>query len=306
MSSEERRITPEMLNLSQLMTLALVARHGSYTRAAEVLGISQPSVSQQIKELERACGIPLVLLRGRSLALTPLGQELAAFGERLALERERAARAVERHRSGSGGYVAVAASMTTGTYLLPKMVAKFLDAHPGVRVDVRVGNSGEIVKLILDDVADVGVIEGPVFEEGVLVTPFSDDVLVCVCGPKHRFASARRVQPGEFATETLLVREPGSGSRDVVLSELERSKMQFGRIALFGTNETIKAAVAAGLGIAWVPEISIAQEAERGQLRIVTVEGVHIARQFAIVRRRDTAPSPAARKFIEQLTRPAR
>jgi DNA-binding transcriptional LysR family regulator len=160
--SDRLDLDARQLSITQLVTLAQVGKHLSFTRAAESMGVSQPSVSQQIRELERVCSATLVLQQGRRLKLTPLGEELARVGEHVALDRERALRAILAHRAGEAGRVVVAASLTTGAYVLPRAIARFRAAHPDVRVDVRIANTFDVAEMLVEDVADVGVVEGPI------------------------------------------------------------------------------------------------------------------------------------------------
>ncbi|MBC5803930.1 MAG: LysR family transcriptional regulator, partial [Candidatus Eremiobacteraeota bacterium] len=108
------------LNVNHLVVLAAVVEHGGYTRAAEAMGVSQPSISQQMRDLERTCGLPLVRQRGRRLEATHLGTELAALGRRIGLDAERGARLVAEHAAGLAGKVPVGASMTTAAYYVPR------------------------------------------------------------------------------------------------------------------------------------------------------------------------------------------
>jgi LysR family transcriptional regulator, transcriptional activator of the cysJI operon len=301
MGPERTDLAAPQPNIAQLVTLSVVGKHRSFTRAAESLGLSQPSVSQQIRELERACAMPLVTQQGRRLKLTPLGEDLARVGERIALERERAVRAILTHQAGDAGQVMVGASMTTGAYVLPHAIARFLATHPKVQVDVRIANTFDVAEMIVEDVADVGVIEGPVHRDELVVTPFQTDRLACFASTRHPLGRGRSLRGVDLATATLLVREEGSGTREVVLAALAAAGIHVGRTMRFGTIEAIKQAVAAGLGVAWLPVVAVHAELQAKALVELQVEGVTIERRFSVIRRRDTAPSPAAQALIETL-----
>lgn len=281
------------------MTLARVAEYGSLTRAAEALSITQPSVSQQMRELERVCAMPVIVQRGRSIAVTALGEELAEIGRRIALERARAGRIAERHKAGEAGSLVVGASMTTGTFVLPAVIARFMRQHPEVRIDVRMGNTSGVAQMVLDDLADVGVVEGPVVMPEIAVEPFVRDALVCT-------ARVGRIVPPRITREsalkeTLLVREEGSATRQAVLEALAHAGIVFGRSMLFGTTDAIHEAVRRGVGVAWMPEVAIERDVREKTLEIVDVEGVAIERMFSIIRRRDGALSPAAAALVTLL-----
>jgi DNA-binding transcriptional LysR family regulator len=301
MTGDQFGLEPRQLNITQLVTLSLVAKHQSFTRAAESMGVSQPSVSQQVRELERACSCPLVLQQGRRLKLTPLGEDLAQIGAHIALDRERAVRRILSHRAGVAGHVVVGASMTAGAYLLPRALARYGSTHPQVRIDVRIANTLDVAEMVSEDIADVGVVEGPLTRDELVVTPFAIDQLRCSASPRSPLANIALLRPADFATATLLLREPGSGTREVVMQALNDAGITFGRLAVFGTIEAIKQAVTEGLGVAWLPVIAVQAELKAKTLVQLDVESVVVERRFSIVRRRGTAPSSAAKEFVEML-----
>jgi DNA-binding transcriptional LysR family regulator len=299
MTGDQFDLEARQLNITQLVTLSLVAKYQSYTRAGESMGVSQPSVSLQVRELEKACSTQLVFAQGRRLKLTPLGEDLAQIGAHIALDRERAVRKILSHRAGEAGNVVVGASMTAGAYVLPRALARYESAHPNVRVDVRIANTSDVAEMISEDIADVGVVEGPLTRDELVVTPFAIDRLRCFASPRSPLAHVPSLQPSDFATATLLLREPGSGTREVVIAALNAAGITFGRLAVFGTIEAIKQAVAEGLGVAWLPSIAVRAELKSKTLVQLDVGGVVVERPFSTVRRRDTAPSVAAKEFVE-------
>lgn len=301
MTADRFDLEARQINITQLVTLSLVARHQSFTRAAESMGVSQPSVSQQVRELERTCSCPLVLQQGRRLKLTPLGEELAEIGAHVALDRERAVRSILSHRAGEAGHIVVAASMTSGAYVLPGALARYGSVRAHVRVDVRIANTLDVAEMIAEDIADLGVVEGPLTRIELVVTPFAIDRLSCFASPRSPLTKIGSLQAGDFATSTLLVREPGSGTRAVVMRALSEAGVQFSRFASFGSIEAIKQAVTEGLGVAWLPVIAVQAELKAKTLVQLHVEGVVVERAFSIVRRRDTAPSVAASEFVDLL-----
>jgi DNA-binding transcriptional LysR family regulator len=147
MTGDQFDLEARQLNITQLVTLSLVAKYQSYTLAAESMGVSQPSVSLQVRELEKACSCPLVFAQGRRLKLTPLGEDLAQIGAHIALDSERAVRKILSHRAGEAGNVIVGASMTAGAYVLPGALARYESTHPHVRVDVRIANTLDVAEM---------------------------------------------------------------------------------------------------------------------------------------------------------------
>ena len=294
---------PRALGMTNLITLSLVASHGSFTRAAEALGVSQPSVSQQIRDLERSVGLPVVQQKGRSIAVTPVGLELAEIGRRIALERERASRVASRHRDGHLGRLTLGASMTTGAHVIPKIIARLHAERPDAIMELRIGNTFDVAEMVTNDIVDIGIIEGKIDRGELLVIPFASDRVICIA--QARFdAPDEMLTPDDVRTSTLLVREDGSGTRQVVEEALSLQGFSFAQTLLFGTNQTITAAVIHGLGIAWVPQISVERELASGYVRELRFTTPPITREFSIIRRRDTMPTPLGEALIAMLRAP--
>ena len=260
--------------------------------------MSQPAISQQIRELSESCGLPLVVQRGRATAPTPLGEELAKIGRRLRVEGERATKLVGEYRSGTGGRLTVAASLTTGASLVPMALVRLRATHPGLAVALRIENTAEVVDDSVEELVDIGVIEGPVKRAELLVTPFYHDVLQCLVPESHPLAR-RSVPASALLGETLILREPGSGTRDVVLQALRESGIAFERTLEIGSAEAIRVAVASGLGITWASPLTAGQARA---LAPVDVVDLRIERTMSVIRRRDLAPTPAAEAFVEALS----
>jgi DNA-binding transcriptional LysR family regulator len=287
------------INVSHLITLSLVAHYHSFSRAAEALNVSQPSVSQQIRELERNVGLPVVISQGRSIKITALGADLAEIGRRIAVERERALRVAENHRSGMGGTLVLAASMTTSAYVLPAVISDLAALLPEAMIELRVANTYDVAQLVSDDVADIGVVEGQIERPELMVTPFSSDTMVCIAPPSFR--SRDVLEAEDVRNESLLLREDGSGTRQVVAETLAARGFAFKRTIAFGSNESIKAGVHYGLGIAWLSRRAVEAELQSGRLCELRFDTPPIERELSYVRRRDIKPSPLGEAFIAAL-----
>ncbi|MDE2573088.1 MAG: LysR family transcriptional regulator [bacterium] len=285
------------LSLHQLIALSHVVEQGSITRAAEQLDISQPSVSQQIKELAEACGMPLIVQRGRGVAPTALGETLAAIGRRLRIEAERASKAVADHRSGTGGRLLVGASLTTGAFLAPLALLRLRDTRPQLAVELRIANTAEVIEFTADELVDIGVVEGSVQRTELLVAPFHRDLLQCMSAANHPLAN-RRVEARALLGETLILRERGSGTREAVVSALHDAGLAFARTLEIGSAEAIRVAVAAGLGISWISPLTSEQSPS---LCEIDVSDLRIERTMSVIRRRDLAPTPAVEAFVAAL-----
>ncbi|TAM73428.1 LysR family transcriptional regulator [bacterium] len=293
----DRVMAENQLNLNHLISLSHVVETGSYSKAAERLGLSQPEISQQIEELTQACGLPLVTKHGRTIAPTPLGQELARVGRRIRTESEHAAKIAADHRAGIGGRLTVGASLTAGAFLAPLALANLRRTHPALVVSLQIGYSGDIVEAVIDELADVGIIEVPVQRSELLVSPFYRDVLRCIVSADHPLAG-RTVTAASLKDETLILRELGSGMREAVSAALGQAGLTFEHTIEIGSAEATRAAVGVGLGITWISALT---QMEAKGLAVISISDLSIERAVSVIRRRDREPTPAARAFIEAL-----
>ncbi len=281
------------------MSLAAVVEHGSFTRAAKALGVSQAAVSQQVRDLERGCGLPLIVQHGRLLTTTSLGKELASIGRNISLESRRAAKSVAEHAQGDKGHITIGASMTVGVYLVPAILARLQKRRPGVGVQLEIANTEVIAQATVDGIVDIGVVEGSVKRPELHAEAFARDELRCIA-PRGHELRGRSVFLEQLADETLLLREPGSGSRETLLDGLAARGFAFSRVIEIGNAEAIFGAVCAQLGITWASELAIAAH-DVATIEQLQVKDLQLARTLRYIRRRDLAPSPAMLAFLELL-----
>ncbi|MBC5798592.1 MAG: LysR family transcriptional regulator [Candidatus Eremiobacteraeota bacterium] len=287
------------LNVNHLVVLAAVVEHGGYTRAAEAMGVSQPSISQQMRDLERTCGLPLVRQRGRRLEATHLGTELAALGRRIGLDAERGARLVAEHAAGLAGKLTVGASMTTAAYYVPRALVRLRAQRPALAVDLEIANTADVAQATVDELVDVGVVEGTVERPELRYVKLGDDRLTCIVPAAHALRE-RDVDVAALLHETLLLREPGSGTREAVVDALAARGVHFSATIDVGSNDAILQSVAEGLGIAWLSERAVIANRSRG-FGSVRVTDIAVAREIGYVRRTDLALSPPAAAFVTAL-----
>ncbi|TAM91889.1 LysR family transcriptional regulator [bacterium] len=285
------------IDLDRLIVLSHAVETESFYKAAERLGVGESAISQQVEGLALECGLPLVTKHGRAISATPLGHELARVGRRIRTESERATKIVADYRAGMGGRLTVGASLTAGAFLAPLALANLRHTHPALTVSLQIGYSSAVVEAVLDELADVGVIEVAVQHPEILVSPFYRDVLRCIVSADHPLAE-RTVAAAALKGETLILREPGSGMREAVSAALAQTGVTFEHTIEIGSAEAIRAAVKVGLGIAWVSSLT---QVEAKGLATINLSDLSIERAVSVIRRRDREPTPAARAFIEAL-----
>jgi LysR family transcriptional regulator, low CO2-responsive transcriptional regulator len=282
------------INLHQLHIFQAVAEHGSYSRAAGALYLSQPGVSLQVKALERSIGLPLFEKVGRTLHLTEAGRELLGYSERIFALLDETRLVMEELGGGRRGTVKVAASTTAGIYIVPPALGAFHREFPGVKLTLDVVNRFTVQKRLLDnevDLAVMGLIEDA---HDLEVAQFLPNELVVIASPRHPLAKKQQTTLDELLRETFLLREAGSGTRIDTQRFFEARDLNIHVGMELRSSGAIKQAVAADLGIAVMPLAAIELELAVGRLTVLDVEGFPVHRHWYLARRSGSHPSAAA------------
>ncbi|MDM3890052.1 LysR family transcriptional regulator [Pseudomonas juntendi] len=285
-------MTPE-----QLITFATVAEHGNISHAAQALHLSQPAVSGQLKLLQEAFGEPLYQRAGRGVRLTAAGEQLLAHAEHLRDTFRQAQTLREAMRGLERGTLRIGASTTPASYLLPYLIADFHRQYPDVLVTTSHGNTAEIVAAL--DSVDIALIEGPPGHElplGTHTTPWHEDEIVAIVPRGHPLAGTHKQPLAALGAYPLVLRESGSGVRQVVERAFARDGVAM-RVALeIAGVEGVKEAVRAGMGIGFVSAMSIRHE--DGALQRLQVSPQALVRRFSILMPHAATPSRAAARFL--------
>jgi len=293
-----------VLNLNHLRVFRAVSETRSITEAARRLHISQPAASKQLADLETHVGVALVERRPRGVRLTAAGEVLARHARRLFQEEAAAEAALEALLGLELGHVSLAASTTIGSYILPSVFGELHAAHPNVRLALEIGNAARVEELVLEGELDLGLSEGSVVSEHLNVEVFTRDEMVLIAAPEHPLvAEARRGKLGARALEgqSFLMREPGSGTREVVEDALAGAGIPVSLLMTLGSTEAIKNAVAGGLGVALVSSLTITLERASGRLVVLELSDLRIHRPLHLLTLEGKPQSPAAREFLRLL-----
>ena len=285
------------MNLNHLAIFHAVAQAGSMTLGAERLDISQPAVSKQVQELERVLGVHLFDRIGRRVHLSQAGEILADYARRLFALAHEAETVMADVRAAGRGRLAIGASTTIGTYLLPSVVAEFWRRHPRVELLVQIENTAQVHRRLAGHELDIGLTEGLVEEEELEAEVFHQDELVVIAAPGHRLAGQPRVPLSAVREEPFILREPGSGTRAVEERALARLNLPVCVVMALGSTEAIKRVVAEGVGLAIVSRLSVRAECAAGTLTMLPVDGLPIVRALHLVRRRGRRDGPALQAF---------
>jgi DNA-binding transcriptional LysR family regulator len=283
----------------RLRVFRSVARHLNFRVAAEELLLTQSAVTQQIKALESELDVPLFDRGGGRVSLTPAGASLLPFAERLAVLAAEAREAVAAATGDHAGSLALGASQTIGQYLLPKLIAGFLQENPKIQISVMGGNTQTILEALVEHRVQLCLIEGPAMRRDVQVEPFMEDHMVCVVPSGHEWAD-EEVDVQRLTQATLVTRELGSGSRRIVEQALEQAGVEVKKLRLamtFDSTEGLLSAVEAGLGIAFVSRWAVRNQLALGTLKLARVRGLNLSRMFSMATVAGPEPAGVARLF---------
>lgn len=280
----------------QFQVFSAVARHLSFSRAAEELHLTQPAVSMQVKQLEHAAGLPLFEQVGRKIGLTEAGSALLAYANAAADVLRDAKDALDALKGVQAGTLKLSA-VSTAKYFAPALLAPFSRAHPGVIIKFSVGNRDEIVRELAANETDLVIMGRPPAELETVSAPVARHRFAFVAPPAHPLAKAKRIPLERVASEPLLIREPGSGTR-AAMEGLFRERGVILKAAMeVSSNETIKQAVIAGMGLSFISLHTAGLELRTRTLVVLDVAGLPLMRDWYVIHRRDKRLSPAAAAF---------
>lgn len=267
------------------------------TRAAENLNMTQPSVSLAIKELEQYYGIVLFDRIGRRLQITPAGENFLQYALRISAQFDDMERSMRNW--DSVGLLRVGASITIGSQFLPSYVKAFYHRSPGTEVQVTVAPSHQLEQALISNQLDFALIEGISRNPAMHTEEYMEDRLSIIASPNEGFLQGQRLSLEEFRNQRFLLREPGSGTREIFDSVASSVGLSVRPIWETTSTTALVNAVINGLGIAVLPHRMIQGALERGLVVMIGVEGLDFRRSFYIIHHKDKYLTPAAQAFLE-------
>jgi DNA-binding transcriptional LysR family regulator len=286
-------------NFHRLRLFLEVAGRGGFSRAAQALAISQPAISAQVALLERRYGQPLVERLPRGLRLTEAGVVVAEYAERIFGLAEEMEVALDDLRGLRRGHLTVGASSTIGEYVLPPLIGRFKALHPDVAVAVRVANTERILAEVRGRQLDLGFVGGRPTGDDLLAEPFDRDEIVPLAAPDHPLAGRAEVTLGELAAAGLVAREAGSATRATAEASLRGAGLEPQLAMELGSNEAVKRAVRAGLGVGLLSRRAADSELAAGHLVVLDVPAWSCRRELYAIHRREKHLSAAERRFLD-------
>jgi DNA-binding transcriptional LysR family regulator len=286
------------LNLHLLRLFVTVVRAGTFSRAADVLHISQPAISKGVREFELQVGCRLLDRTPRGVRPTAEGQALVRHAEKLFAVERAAEDELLSLRALDIGSLRIGASTTIATYIIAEYLGIFHRRYPGIDLRLVSANTREVADSMAAHDIEVALVEGPVEDSGLISEAWRTDVMGLIVSPFHPLArSEHAVDCGVLADEILIVREPGSGSREIVTQTLRAHGVKPRRTLEIGSTEAIKRVVAAGIGVSIVSTATIDDELRLGRLKLIPIRNLRIERTLWQLRTPGRIDIPAASAF---------
>lgn len=276
-----------------------VVEHGNFTRAAESLHMTQPAVSQHIRALEQDLDACLIERTNRMVRLTRAGEIVHDHARRMVGIEDSMRRLVDDLSHTVGGPLRIGASYSIGEYMLPRIIAEFCRAFPGVLPDIEIGNTQHIGSLVSSRQLDLGFVEGHYAGQDVQTETLGEDTLILVGSHQHHLIARETVTASDVAGECWLVREEGSGTRSVTDSVLEQHQISPRRTMTFSSTQAIKEAVRTGLGISVLSIWTVQTELSLGVLQPINFSGMPIRRSLYVVTQKSGFQPKVVSSFAE-------
>lgn len=292
------------ITLRQIRALAAVAHSRSVTEAAGRLGLTQPAVTLQLKNLEDLAGLPVLQRTPEGMVPTEAGDALLRLHDRMEAALSDCGTSLDMVKGLTGGRVSVGA-VSTAKYFAPFAIAEFARRHPGIDLKLTVGNREDVLQGLRDYSLDLAISGRPPADLDLERQLIGDHPHVVIGPPHHPLAGLDHVDLRALSQETFIIREQGSGTR-MLMEHLFRETGLAPRIGMeISSNETIKQAVMAGLGVSFISAHTVAGEVQDGRLAILRVEGLPLIRQWYVVHRADKALLPPAKALMDFLGKEA-
>lgn len=282
--------------LRQLKVFEAVARHLSFSRAAEELHLTQPAVSTQVRKLQEHAGLPLFEQLGKQVHLTPAGAQMLQSSREIIQKFREAEEAMAQYKGVSGGRLKVSV-ISAGDYFFPSLLVEFAQRHPGVTLDFGVSNREELLAQLDQNLTDLAVMVRPPEDLDMLAESFAPHPYVVVAAPGHALAGVRRIPVARIAREPFVVREKGSDTWNSMREGFGAALAGVNIAMEIRSTETIKQAVIAGMGVSFLSAHTISRELQSGSLVVLDVQGFPLMLNWYVVHHRTKRLPPVAQAF---------
>ncbi|TKH07461.1 LysR family transcriptional regulator [Peribacillus simplex] len=287
--------------MDPLKVFVTVIEQKNFSRAGDILNLSQPGVSLHIRNLENELGTKLIYRSPKQVQITEPGKILYRHAKQMLNHYETAKREINEFNNVVSGTMKIGASFTIGEYYLPKVLAEFAAQYPMVDIQIIISNSNDVIQGIRSNKLDIGLIEGETDYKDIDVRPFMNDEMIVVVPPDHPLSQMDLIEGTLLQNQTWVLREQGSGTRtysDKLLSSLE---LNIKKTFIFTSIQGVKEAVMAGLGIALLSRLTVQKELKSNELKTFHLKNEPIIRPFSIVKKLDFEASKAMELFLRKV-----
>ncbi|MBF0415266.1 MAG: LysR family transcriptional regulator [Magnetococcales bacterium] len=286
---------------TRLRVFHAVAKHLSFTRAAEELYLTQPAVTFQIRQLEEHFNTRLFDRHHNRISLTDAGEAVFNYAERILDLYREAEKAISEMTGETRGIIKLGASTTIGEYLLPPILSGYHENFPKVQIRLSIDNTRLVVRKLEDATIDMGMVEGPVSNKNISTAPCLEDELVVVIPPGHPFASLDEIPLAKLKEYPFVSREEGSGTRMVISEHLSKAGLSYDHLDMIlelGTTESVKAAVEGGVGFSILSSVALRKELQLQSLVVRRVKGIRFRRLLNFIYQKQKFRSKAVEEFL--------
>lgn len=297
-----------MIDLVKLETFIVAAETLNFSEAAKQLKLAQPTISYQIKNLEKDLGARLFSRSGSQLQITEAGRLLLPWARKMVRDSHELREVMAGLQEGISGSLRIACSTTAGKYILPQFAARFSQYNPSIQVSILRCTSEDVVPRLLEGDAHLGVLSSEIQGDDLDIQAFFDDYITLIAPANHPWAIKAHIQPEDLLQEPVILREPTSGTRRVMMTELAKHDIREEDLNVFlelGNAEAIVRMVAAGYGVSFVSTLASACPMQRGNVINVTVEGLSLRRTIYMVRKHFSTPHRPQEAFWSFIHHPA-
>lgn len=296
------------MDMRRLEVFCRVVELRSFTKAAEALSLSQPTVSEHIRTMEENLQERLIDRLGREVLPTPAGKLFYQYARNIVQLRDEAVRALEQFRGNLTGTLILGASTIPGTYVLPKLIGSFKRLYPAIQITLRIWDTAEIVREVLEGTSEAGVIGSKWADRRLITEKIFSDELVLAVFPGHAWASRGIIEPQELMREPFILREQGSGTRMVMKQALEEHDLDLGRlevVAEMGSTEAVRQGIKSQIGVSILSHKAVEEDLRYGHLVRVDIRGIRIVRPLYLALRKNRQMSPLCNAFLDHLRKSA-
>ncbi|NEW05975.1 LysR family transcriptional regulator [Paenibacillus sp. SYP-B3998] len=284
-----------------LKVFVTVAEQSNFSRAAELLNLSQPGVSLHIRNLENEHGAKLMHRSPKHVKLTEAGEILYSRAKQILSLYEEAKHEIHLLTEKVSGSIHIGASFTIGEYILPRVLAEYANQFPEVEISVTIANTEEITQALKANKLDLALVEGNVSSHGMLITPYMKDEMILIASSDHPLAANRAVKTERLQDQIWILRESGSGTRSFCDQFIQAAGLTMKRSYVFNSSQGVKEAVYAGLGITILSRWIVRKELELGEISQIPVTPKLLERNFWIIRNHDHSSTMAVNVFVQKL-----